>query len=131
LRQREGSVECLLMRHPGRYDLPKGHQQAGESDLQTALRELAEETGLQAEQITLWPVFRYEETYSVPYTRFAGAMVEKTIVIFAAWLAQDSPIQTSEHASYEWVALTPNPTRQTQTINPLLMQLHHTLSAAS
>ena len=36
----------LLMKHPKRWDLPKGHVDPGESEVETALRELHEETGL-------------------------------------------------------------------------------------
>jgi 8-oxo-dGTP pyrophosphatase MutT (NUDIX family) len=36
----------LLMKHPRRWDLPKGHLDEGETELQCALRELQEETGI-------------------------------------------------------------------------------------
>ncbi len=39
-------LEFLLMRHPTRWDLPKGHVDPGETDLECALRELEEETGI-------------------------------------------------------------------------------------
>ncbi len=38
----------LLMRHKDRWDLPKGHVDPGESDMETALREMVEETGFRS-----------------------------------------------------------------------------------
>jgi len=38
--------ECLLIYRNGKWDLPKGKQDAGETLLQTALREVREECGL-------------------------------------------------------------------------------------
>ena len=47
------SGKVLLLRHPsnsshggGHWDFPKGHIDEGESEIQTALRELEEETGI-------------------------------------------------------------------------------------
>ena len=42
-----GSVEILLLHYPGgHWDFPKGHMEEGEKEIQTALRELEEETGI-------------------------------------------------------------------------------------
>ena len=38
--------DCLLIRRNGLWDLPKGHQEAGEDRAVTALREVQEETGV-------------------------------------------------------------------------------------
>ena len=43
--------EALLMRRNGRWDLPKGHIEPGESPEVCAAREIAEETGIRAEVV--------------------------------------------------------------------------------
>ncbi|CAF1669656.1 unnamed protein product, partial [Adineta ricciae] len=76
----------LLMKHDDRYDLPKGHMEVGENEHQTALRELMEETGIQASDIDIDPHFRFEHVYYPVYKRFGGEQVKKTVVIFLAKL---------------------------------------------
>ena len=48
LRQQEDELYVVLLRHRfgGHWSFPKGHVEAGESERQTALREVREETGL-------------------------------------------------------------------------------------
>jgi bis(5'-nucleosidyl)-tetraphosphatase len=53
----------LLMKHRDRYDLPKGHVEPGESDLECALRETTEETGIPASAIEIEPEFQYRSIY--------------------------------------------------------------------
>src|SRR5262249_24211363 len=65
----------LLPRHASRFDLPKGHSKRGETELQCALRELEEETGLGADGIVLDRGFRCEQVYYPRYQRFGGAVV--------------------------------------------------------
>lgn len=43
--------EALMMRRNGRWDLPKGHIEPGESPACCAVREIAEETGIRAEVV--------------------------------------------------------------------------------
>ena len=59
----------LLMKHSRRWDLPKGHVDEGETELQCALRELREETGIAAEDIEIDPTFSYENRYMVNQNR--------------------------------------------------------------
>jgi bis(5'-nucleosidyl)-tetraphosphatase len=58
-------AEFLLMQHAGRWDLPKGHVDEGESDLECALRELFEETSIREQDIAIDPAFRFEHVYPV------------------------------------------------------------------
>ena len=61
--------EVLLMIHPTRLDIPKGHIEEGETDIQCALRELEEETGIAADNIVLDPEFQFTTRYPVKSKR--------------------------------------------------------------
>ena len=58
------------------WGFPKGHMEAGETELETALREVWEETGVDA---LLDPAFRETEEYELP-----GKGVRKQVVYFLA-----------------------------------------------
>ncbi|MBA2115939.1 bis(5'-nucleosyl)-tetraphosphatase [Bremerella alba] len=111
----------LLMKHPKRWDLPKGHVDEGETDMQCALRELEEETGISAEDITVDPNFRYQLQYVVNYKKkFGGADTLKTVVYFLARLDKEVELNLTEHGDAQWFAWDPPHEIQEQTINPLL-----------
>lgn len=120
-------LSFLLMQHPTRYDLPKGHIEAGEDEWSCALRELYEETGIEASSLKLDERFRFTITYQARYKRFGSETVEKTLVIFLGWLEQDVAIKLTEHSSYTWISWHPPHAIQEQTIDPLLEQLEHYL----
>ncbi len=110
----------LLLRHQQRYDLPKGHQQPGEAERACAMRELREETGLEAEDITLDDHFRYAVTYYPRYKRFGGERVEKTVVIFVGYVMQPRELVLGEHDAYVWIPWQPPHRLQAKLIDPLL-----------
>ena len=112
----------LLMRHGDRWDLPKGHVDEGETDLECALREFEEETGIARERIELDPAFRFEEVY-YPIRKKAGERSEKTLVIFLATVPERLPIVATEHVGHDWVEWSPPHDIQVNTINPLLRTL--------
>ncbi len=56
--------KTLMISRRGRWDLPKGHWEEGESIEQCALREVAEETGVRASEI-LKPICNTFHTYNV------------------------------------------------------------------
>ncbi len=62
-RKYHGNIELLLIKHVvgGHWSFPKGHVEAGETEEQTALREIKEETGIDVELIT---TFREVVSYS-------------------------------------------------------------------
>ncbi|MFP4508617.1 MAG: bis(5'-nucleosyl)-tetraphosphatase [Spirochaetaceae bacterium] len=71
-----GEWECVLvLQHNGDWGLPKGHVEAGESDAETAIREVREETGL-----SITPAEGFAE--SVVYTLPSGKT--KEVVYFLA-----------------------------------------------
>lgn len=115
-------LSFLLLRHPNRYDLPKGHIQEGESEVDCALRELREETGIQSQQLRLEAGFRYTTTYRTRYRRFDGEEVEKTLVVFLAHLEAEAEVIPHEHGAFVWMEWAPPHQIQTETIDPLLAQ---------
>lgn len=113
----------LMVRHPTGYDLPKGHIEPGESELDCALREWAEETGLTAEGLILDPTFRFETQYTFRSKRYGDEPVRKTLVIFLAQLAGPTAVQAShEHKGWRWFPWPTGPI-QKRTIDPLLAQV--------
>jgi 8-oxo-dGTP pyrophosphatase MutT (NUDIX family) len=115
----EPNRSFLLLKHRDRWDLPKGHTDEGESDLQCALRELHEETGIAASDIQLDPDFRLTLEYEVQSKRF-GERCRKTVAIFLARLIHAVPIVLTEHIGYRWFAWQPPHRIQSQTIDPVL-----------
>ena len=82
----------------GDVGFPKGHVEAGESELQTAIRELKEETGVEVEVI---PGFRQQIEY--PLTRIPDAI--KQSVYFLGRCTSDNVIcQESEVAEARFVS---------------------------
>ena len=109
------------MRHADRWDLPKGHVDAGETNLQCALRELVEETGIPNSDLIIDPGFRFLNRYVVQYR--TGSPKQKLLLIFLAELTSDVDIQPTEHIGFEWFRWSPPHQIQTQTIDPLLAQV--------
>lgn len=115
--------EFLLMEHPKRWDLPKGHVDPGETDMECALRELDEETGIKADDIRIDPGFRFEHNYVVNLKRFNNEPADKTLVIFLAELINKVKIVPTEHESFEWFKWDPPHDIQRKSLNPLLEEL--------
>lgn len=89
--------ELLLVKHRcgGHWSFPKGHVEAGENEIQTAVREVKEETGL---DITLLKGFRER----VEYAPKPGVM--KEVVYFLARAKHDHVVmQEKEIAQTMWV----------------------------
>ena len=76
------------------WSLPKGHMEAGETEIETALRELREETGLSAQlDITA--------TATVEYA--ISPMARKQVVFFLGEVSGIPKIRLSEIESFKWV----------------------------
>lgn len=118
--RRNPDVSFLLMKHTHRFDLPKGHVEPGETEIDCALREMWEETGINPDLVKLDDEFRYEEMYYPIEPRFGSERVEKTLVIFLGWVDAADAIQVTEHAGHEWRKWSPPHAIQKHTINPLL-----------
>lgn len=97
LRKNEGRLQVLLIKHVngGHWAFPKGHTEAGESEEQTALREIKEETGL---SVTLDTHYRKTVTYSPKKD------VIKDVIYFVARAQREDAVpQESEISRIKWV----------------------------
>jgi 8-oxo-dGTP pyrophosphatase MutT (NUDIX family) len=118
----------LLMKHFRRWDLPKGHVDEGETELQCALRELREETGIVPEDIEIDPTFSYENRYMVNQKRYGGkGFVEKKLLVYLARLKNPVKIKVTEHDGYRWFSWNPPHRIQDLTIDSLLETLERHL----
>ncbi|MBQ8393539.1 MAG: NUDIX domain-containing protein [Clostridia bacterium] len=87
-----GEIKYVIIESKeGFYGFPKGHVESGEAELETARREVFEETGLQVEFLEK---FRTEDSH--PFQR-NGETRMKHIVYFLAEFSNQLPVaQTSE-----------------------------------
>lgn len=84
----------ILLQTNSCWSFPKGHMEAGETEEQTALRELYEETGLQAKLI---PGRKAVSEYDIlPFSR-------KQVILFPGEVRGDIVPQKTEVIDYKWV----------------------------
>ena len=95
-RRTQGALQVLLLfqRKSQTWSFPKGHMEAFETEEQTAVREVKEETGLALAPI---PGFRAEISY--PLNDWSS----KTVVLFLAESDGAVTIRENEIAQYRWV----------------------------
>ena len=96
LNKKEKIVKVLLVHHKkGHWGIPKGHMEKGETEEETALREVLEETGI---TVTLLEGFR-EVIHYCPYQN-----VEKDVVFFLGKAVEEViKIQEEELLEALWV----------------------------
>ena len=105
--RQQPELSFLLMKHPHRYDIPKGHIKKGESETECAMRELDEETGFSGADVRIEEGFEFRDTYFPKYKRFGGEKVEKTLVVFLGRLLADREVTLTEHQGHEWIPWRP------------------------
>jgi len=71
--------------------------------MQTALRELEEETGITQERISVKPSFKKEVSHS--YIAKNGQRLHKNTVYFCAHSPEDSITLSPEHNAWEWASI--------------------------
>lgn len=98
------NLQILLLELPsGRYDFPKGKIEKNETFIETAYRELEEETGITKEDIFRDERFQYQTTY-FPYDPSVGKRVEKRLMMFLGKLKKGKDCtKVTEHEGFAWV----------------------------
>ncbi len=120
--QDDTGIRYLIIKHlAGHWGFPKGHQEAGETDLQTALRELQEETGLTPDQIKVnAPI-----TDNYKFTK-NNESIEKTVIYFIVQIQnKEVKLQTQEIAEYSWANLETTKSLLTYDESKIVLQKAH------
>lgn len=95
-----GRLSLLLLRHRhgGHWSFPKGHVEGDETEVETALREVQEETGL---HVSLMQGFRHTVEY------YPKPGVKKLVVYFLGKASPNEPAvrQEIEISELKWVDL--------------------------
>ena len=116
----DSRISFLLLKHPNRWDLPKGHVDPGETNMECAIRELTEETGIQKQDLIIDPDFKFKQKYMVNSKRTNGKPKKKRLIIYAAKLIRPVELKLTEHDSFQWFDWAPPHVIQEKTIDPLL-----------
>ncbi len=98
-RKHHGNTEILLIKHvnSGHWSFPKGHVEANETEVETALREIKEETGI---DVIIDPTFRETVSYSPKKD------TQKVVVYFIAKAKNFEYIpQEEEISDIKWVEI--------------------------
>lgn len=93
--------------HPGYWQSVTGSQNQGETLLQTAVREVAEETGLDATryQLTDWNIQNEYEIFEEWRWRYAPEVFHNTEHVFGLLLPEPVPVSVAarEHLNFIWL----------------------------
>ncbi len=87
----------LLLQNGGRWDFPKGGVEKGETELETVMREVEEETGLR--EIRILPGFRKVIEY---YYKRNRKNIHKQVVYLLASTSTEKVRISFEHQGFGW-----------------------------
>jgi dATP pyrophosphohydrolase len=93
--------------HPGFWQSVTGSQNEGEALRETAIREVAEETGIDARRFRLeaWNLMNVYEIYPVWRHRYAPGVTHNTEHVFGLEVPGEMPVVLAprEHLSSQWL----------------------------
>jgi len=120
--------QYLLLRHRdgGHWAFPKGRLEPQEDEIEAALRETFEETGISQ----LLPVAGFRETTSYTVRR-NGQEKAKTVAYFLAEARECDVVLSAEHTDYQWLDLTEAAARLTFDSSHRILMKADTLLEAS
>ena len=105
------ALDVLLLeraRHPGFWQSVTGSQEDGESLLETACREVREETGITAPAAEFldWRQSNRYEIFAEWRYRYAPGVTHNMEHVFSLCVADASPVSVAadEHIGYRWLA---------------------------
>ncbi len=99
-RNRDTIEFLFLKRREGFLDMPKGHVEKGESELDAAKREAFEETGLSVN-----PIDGFRELQQYWYT-YEGEKIWKKVSLYLGIVSEDAEVRISnEHTGFVWLSL--------------------------
>lgn len=96
-----GNIKYLLIQSKNwkNWAFPKGHIDKGETEEETALREIYEETGLKVKIIS-----GFEESYEYEFDNFDGKHIEKKAIFFIAESYETTiKLMEKEHKNFKWL----------------------------
>ena len=96
----EGPEYLLLRYGGGNWGFPKGHVEAGETDVQAAQREVAEETGIPIASQRILEGFEDDTDYRF---RRGHTLVEKDVRFFLLESSTREVKISHEHSGYAWL----------------------------
>ena len=105
-RKEKSEIKYLLLNYPSRknskrayWDLPKGHIEKGEKELDTVKREVMEETGLS----DIGPIDGFKEWIKYFFVS-EGKKIFKIVTFYLAETQNAEVKISSEHIGYEWLS---------------------------
>ncbi len=100
-RRTSDGVKYLLLYRRGNYwNFPKGHFEAGEDSMATALRETEEETGIRRSELRIIPNWKAYEQF---HFRVGTERIHDTVILYLAETHQANVrIAPREHSGFAW-----------------------------
>ena len=98
LKKESPEIKYLILNYSyGHWDFPKGNIEAGETEIETVFREIAEETGIKDIQIIQG--FRQQIEYKY---RKKSKIVKKAVIYYLAKTKSSQVILSFEHNNFGW-----------------------------